>query len=110
MSAQAVARAVPRPEKKKRNKSQKVLMRQNYPVRYLIPAYVMLLIFFFVPTILNLIYAFTNWSAYSKTISFVGLSNFVDLFRSGNLLRDLRITLIYALLVAIFQNLSLIHI
>ena len=79
-------------------------MRQNYPVRYLIPAYVMLLIFFFVPTILNLIYAFTNWSAYSKTISFVGLSNFVDLFRSGNLLRDLRITLIYALLVAIFQN------
>ena len=79
-------------------------MRQNYPIRYLLPAYIMLLIFFFVPTILNLIYAFTNWSAYSKTINFVGFSNFIELFKSGNLLRDLRITLIYALLVAIFQN------
>mgnify|MGYP000217061436 FL=1 len=104
MSTQSAARVVPNAEKEGGSKSKKALMRQNYPIRYLLPAYIMLLIFFFVPTILNLIYAFTNWSAYSKTINFVGFSNFIELFKSGNLLRDLRITLIYALLVAIFQN------
>ena len=106
MSTQSAARVVPNAEKEGGSKSKKALMRQNYPIRYLLPAYIMLLIFFFVPTILNLIYAFTNWSAYSKTINFVGFSNFIELFKSGNLLRDLRITLIYALLVAIFQILS----
>ena len=80
------------------------LLRQNYPSSFLIPAYVILLIFFFVPTILNFVYAFTNWSAFSKTISFNGFDNFILLFLSGTLLRDLRVTLIYALLVAIFQN------
>lgn len=82
----------------------KKLMQQNYPVRYLVPAYIMLLIFFFVPTVLNFIYAFTNWSAFSKTIEFNGFDNFIELFQSGTLLRDLRVTLIYAILVAIFQN------
>ena len=82
----------------------KSLLLQNYPLRYLIPAYAVLLLFFFLPTILNFIYAFTNWSAFSKTIDFNGLSNFVDLFTSGTLMRDLRITLVYAVLVAVFQN------
>ena len=104
MSTQSAARVVPNAEKEGGSKSKKALMRQNYPIRYLLPAYIMLLIFFFFFSILNLIYAFTNWSAYSKTINFVGFSNFIELFKSGNLLRDLRITLIYALLVAIFQN------
>lgn len=98
MSTQSAARVVPNAEKEGGSKSKKALMRQNYPIRYLLPAYIMLLIFFFVPTILNLIYAFTNWSAYSKTINFVGFSNFIELFKSGNLLRDLRITLILSLI------------
>lgn len=82
----------------------RALMKQNYPLRFVIPAFIVLLIFFFIPTVMNFIYAFTNWSAFSKTISFNGVQNFLDLFRSGTLIRDLRITLIYALLVAIFQN------
>ncbi|WP_445339474.1 carbohydrate ABC transporter permease [Bifidobacterium sp. ESL0825] len=79
-------------------------MKQNYPLQFVIPAFVVLLIFFFIPTIMNFIYAFTNWSAFGKTIDFNGVRNFVDLFRSGTLMRDLRITLVYAILVAIFQN------
>lgn len=82
----------------------KALLAKNYPVRYLAPAVLMLLVFFFVPTVLNFIYAFTNWSAFSKTIDFNGIDNFVQLFKSGTLVRDLRITLVYAILVAIFQN------
>lgn len=78
--------------------------KQNYPARFLIPAYAILIVFFFAPTVLNLFYAFTNWSAFSKTIDFNGFDNFIQLFQSGTLLRDLRITIIYAILVGIFQN------
>ncbi|MFT8357626.1 carbohydrate ABC transporter permease [Bifidobacterium aquikefiri] len=82
----------------------KALMKKNYPLRFVIPAFCVLLLFFFIPTIMNFIYAFTNWSAFSKTIDFNGFSNFADLFSSGTLMRDLGITLVYAVLVAVFQN------
>ncbi|KQR51490.1 ABC transporter permease [Leifsonia sp. Leaf336] len=69
------------------------------------PALIVLVVFFFVPTIFNFVYAFTNWSSFHSSISFVGVDNFAALFGNGSLLNDLRITLIYAVLVAIFQNL-----
>ncbi|TAM71188.1 MAG: sugar ABC transporter permease [Microbacteriaceae bacterium] len=61
-------------------------------------------IFFLAPTVLNFVYAFTNWSSFKDAISFVGFENFTTLFSSGNLVADLRITLVYAVLVAVFQN------
>lgn len=79
--------------------------RQDHPAWFLIPALVILVVFFFVPTIFNFIYAFTNWSSFHADIGFVGLDNFVSLFTNGSLLNDLRITLVYAVLVALFQNL-----
>lgn len=77
---------------------------QNYPLHYLLPAAAMLLVFFFVPTVMNFIYAFTDWSAFKKTIAFNGLDNIYSLFSSGALLTDIRITITYAILVAVFQN------
>jgi len=79
--------------------------RQDHPAWFLIPALVVLVVFFFVPTIFNFVYAFTNWSSFHSDISLVGLDNFTALFSNGSLLNDLRITLVYAILVAIFQNL-----
>ena len=79
--------------------------RQDHPAWFLIPALVILVVFFFVPTVFNFIYAFTNWSSFHADIGFVGLDNFVSLFTNGSLLNDLRITLVYAVLVAVFQNL-----
>ncbi|GAA4491694.1 sugar ABC transporter permease [Microbacterium panaciterrae] len=79
--------------------------RQDHPAWFLVPALIVLVVFFFVPTIFNFVYAFTNWSSFHSDISFVGLENFTSLFSNGSLLKDLRITLIYAILVAIFQNL-----
>lgn len=64
-----------------------------------------LVVFFFVPSLFNFIYAFTNWSSFKSDIDFVGTENFVDLLSSGTLLNSLRVTLIYAVLVAVFQNL-----
>jgi len=78
--------------------------RKDHPLWFLIPALAVLVVFFFVPTIFNFIYAFTNWSSFKSQIDFVGADNFIELFSNGTLLNRLWITLIYATLVAVFQN------
>lgn len=78
---------------------------RDHPLWFLIPALAVLIVFFLLPTIFNFIYAFTDWSSFKSQIRFVGWSNFVDLFSSGALVGRLWITLVYAVLVAIFQNL-----
>lgn len=76
----------------------------NHPWRFLFPAFIVLAVFFMAPTLFSFIYAFTDWSSFKASIRPVGFDNFAQLIASGNLLNDLRITLIYAVLVAIFQN------
>lgn len=78
--------------------------RQDHPAWFLLPALAVLVVFFFVPTVFNFVYAFTNWSSFSSRISFVGVDNFTSLFANGALVSGLRVTLVYAVLVAIFQN------
>lgn len=78
---------------------------RNHPLWFLIPALAVLVVFFFLPTLFNFIYAFTDWSSFKTSINFAGFSNFTSLFQSGTLVADLVTTLIYAVLVALFQNL-----
>ncbi|WP_460353796.1 carbohydrate ABC transporter permease [Actinoallomurus acanthiterrae] len=77
---------------------------RTHPMWFLAPAFLILLVFFFVPTLFNFIYAFTDWSSFKTAIRPVGLANFQDLISNGTLLRALRITVVYAVLVAVFQN------
>lgn len=79
--------------------------RQDHPAWFLYPALAVLTIFFFVPTLFNFVYAFTDWSSFKARIDFAGLDNFSELLQDGSLLTDLRTTLVYAVLVAVFQNL-----
>jgi raffinose/stachyose/melibiose transport system permease protein len=93
-------------EKKKHGKPAGSQLRmRDYPLRFIIPAVAVLVVFFLVPTVMNFVYAFTNWSAFKATISFNGFDNFVTLFQNGTLLKDLVTTLIFAFCVAVFQNL-----
>ncbi|WP_235480759.1 carbohydrate ABC transporter permease [Agromyces sp. Leaf222] len=78
--------------------------KQDHPLWFLIPALVVLVVFFFIPTVFNFVYAFTDWSSFKSEIGFVGWDNFVSLFSSGQLLGALWVTLVYAVLVAVFQN------
>jgi multiple sugar transport system permease protein/raffinose/stachyose/melibiose transport system permease protein len=71
---------------------------------FMAPAFAILLIFFFLPTLFNFIYAFTDWSSFKSEIHPVGADNFRELATNGTLFRALRITVVYAILVAIFQN------
>ncbi|MDX3499673.1 sugar ABC transporter permease [Streptomyces turgidiscabies] len=61
-------------------------------------------VFFLLPNLLNFVYPFTDWSAFHPQIGFVGLENFSTILHDGSMLRDIRITLVYAVLVAVFQN------
>lgn len=78
--------------------------KKEHPLWFLIPALVVLVVFFFIPTLFNFIYAFTDWSSFKSQINFVGWDNFVSLFSNGTLINALVVTLTYAVLVAIFQN------
>ncbi len=80
-------------------------LRPVQPWWFLVPAFAVLVTFFLIPTLYNLIYAFTDWSSFKAAIRPVGLDNFRSLLDNGILLTDLRTTLIYAVLVALFQNL-----
>ncbi|KZC94903.1 ABC transporter permease [Clavibacter tessellarius] len=66
----------------------------------------MLVVFFLIPTAFDFVYAFTDWSSYKSSIAFVGTDNFASLLADGSLVGGLRITLVYAVLVAVLQNLS----
>lgn len=79
--------------------------RQTHPWWFLAPAFAVLAIFFLTPTVYSFVYAFTDWSSFKAEISGVGLANFQALLSNGTLLTSLRITLVYAVLVAVFQNL-----
>lgn len=79
--------------------------RATHPMWFLAPALAILLVFFFLPTVFNFIYAFTDWSSFKSAINPVGTDNFADLASNGTLFRALRTTIVYAVLVAFFQNL-----
>jgi raffinose/stachyose/melibiose transport system permease protein len=92
------APAARRPARRRRRE------RATHPAWFLVPALVILAVFFVLPTVFNFVYAFTDWSGFKSEINPVGLDNFERLASSGTLFTSLRITLVYAVLVAIFQN------
>jgi raffinose/stachyose/melibiose transport system permease protein len=71
---------------------------------FLLPALAVIAIFYVVPNLLDFALAFTNWSTYSDTIRFTGLTNFRELLQQGALTNDLRVTVEYAVTVMIAQN------
>lgn len=77
----------------------------EHPLYFLVPAFAVLVVFFLIPTVYNFVYAFTDWSSFKAAIGFVGTRNFEELLSSGQLVNNLVITLKYAVMVAIFQNL-----
>ena len=71
---------------------------------FLLPALAAVGIFYIVPNLANLYLAFTDWSAFSSDINFVGLGNFQDLLANGLIFDALSKSVTYALLVMVVQN------
>lgn len=89
------------PRRRRRERTRK---KANQPWWFALPALAVFGVFFLLPNLLNFVYPFTDWSAFHPQISFVGLDNLKTILDDGSMLRDIRITLVYAVLVALFQN------
>lgn len=61
-------------------------MKSNkiYPWYFCLAALTLYVVLFFVPSIIGFFYSFTDWNSYSKTVNFVGLQNFHDIFFSSD--------------------------
>ena len=77
----------------------------RYPLIFIAPAFVVYLVFFVVPNITGMYYSVTDLSTYSDTVKFIGIDNFIRLFREGFLTTAIRNTLLYSVCVTVFVNL-----
>lgn len=76
----------------------------RYPLYFVLPALAVFLLFFISPTVVGVYYSFTDWNINADTIKFIGLDNYAALFDEPRLKTALRNTLVFALLVTVFQN------
>ncbi|MEU1316791.1 carbohydrate ABC transporter permease [Streptomyces tibetensis] len=97
-------RAKDRSASPRRGRRERVRRKADQPWWFALPALAVFGAFFLLPNLLNFVYPFTDWSAFHPQIGFVGLSNFETILSDGSMARDIRITLEYAVLVAVFQN------
>lgn len=72
---------------------------------YMIPALVVVAALFLVPLALNFYFAFANWTSYSSTIKPNGFDNFVYLISQGYLQKGTLVTILFAVIAMIGQNL-----
>ena len=52
----------------------------RYPLLFVLPALVLYMVLVVLPSVLGIGYSFTDWSAYSNDISFIGLENYARFF------------------------------
>jgi raffinose/stachyose/melibiose transport system permease protein len=58
-------------------------LRSQYPFYFVLVALILYIVFFILPGISGIAYAFTDWSSYSSEVNFVGLTNFNRIFSPG---------------------------
>ena len=75
-------------------------------VAFVAPAFVLIIALYLLPNALNLIVAFTGYSSYKPRLNWVGLTNFRELAAAGYFWHPLWITLQYAAMVAVLQNIG----
>ncbi len=71
---------------------------RTYPYWFYIPAGLVFLIFFLVPTLLAFYFSLTRWSLFDAI--FIGFGNYVDFLGDSQLMSGLRNTIIYAVMTS----------
>lgn len=78
--------------------------RRSRWIWFALPSLALVVVFFIVPFVLNVPFAFSQWSGYQAGIPFVGLDNFVSLWSDGTLGGAVIVTLVYAIVCMLVQN------
>jgi len=71
---------------------------------FILPAFLVYSLFLLGPVVGSFFYSLTNWNGFYKTMDFVGLKNFINLFSDGIFTKAVRNTMIFTLVVVVFQN------
>jgi len=78
--------------------------RSQYPFYFVLGALVLYMVFFIIPGLGGIVYAFTDWSSYSSEVNFIGLANFQRIFSpSENYLSYIGNTLLFTIFTSIFK-------
>lgn len=97
------ASASPAPQRQRKGSSPMAA----HPALWLfpVPALVLYIAFFVIPTIQGVFYSVTDWDGFSPTAQFVGLDNFVTIFTDDDLFRNaLSNNLKFMVVVVVFQT------
>lgn len=82
--------------------------KKIYKNYFTYPALFFYILLFIIPVILNFGYSLTNWNAIKmtgETAKFIGLQNYVKIFKDPELLRVIGRTLVFAAVTTVFKNL-----
>lgn len=69
-----------------------------------VPAFLLFLVFHTFPALQGIFYSFTNWDGLSLDYNFVGLKNYLNLFKDGNILNSYLFTFKFAIVSTIIVN------
>ncbi|MBC7961193.1 MAG: sugar ABC transporter permease [Vallitaleaceae bacterium] len=78
--------------------------KKGLPYLFMIPALALILFVYFIPFIYSLVISLTDWNGTSKDMNFIGLQNFINIFKDRSLLEVLGNTLIYFIEIVVLQN------
>lgn len=78
---------------------------EGAPTRlFSLPALALIVLVYVVPLVWNMGTSFTNQTMFSSDTDFIGVRNYLTLAREEQFLNDLRVTLIFAVLVVVIDN------
>lgn len=72
---------------------------------FIFPALFALIMVVFIPLIMGIYYTFTNWTGANPDYSFVGINNYIGLFKDSQFMYSFGLTIIYTFLSVITINL-----
>ncbi|MFC5403485.1 carbohydrate ABC transporter permease [Cohnella soli] len=71
---------------------------------FIAPAFLIYTVIFLGPVLTSFYYSMTNWNGFTRTMDFIGFSNYSDLLTDTAFLKAMRNTFVFALLIVILQN------
>lgn len=89
---------------KKKKQENTSLVMPNRMYFFIIPALAMFLVFWIFPIFQLFYYSITNFNGINYNYDFVGLKNFIRIFKEGTLFTAIKNTLVYTLIIVIFSN------
>lgn len=71
---------------------------------FLVPAIFFFGVSMFIPFLLGIQVSFTSWDGLSQNMNFIGIQNYINIFTNSDILKPMKNTVYWAILVTIFNN------